>query len=237
MEAGLRCVRADEIAHAAVIDLPLYEYLLSADVVIADISTGNANAVYELGMCHALRPRGTIVIAEQGFRSPFDSSSMPILAYEHLGKDLGLREAKRLKQELKKALQVALCFRGDNQPPVYLSSGFEAPGARADCRAAALVRERICLPANQRLDTGDVVLPQLCLMRTRGSLTRLAPASFFVLRTKSSNVVLRSRNRDPVLPTAGRCLEVAPEYLPRPLKEYGGQWHCGSTSILVSDRD
>jgi hypothetical protein len=118
-EAGLRCVRADEIVHTGSIDVPLYEYLLSADVVIADISTGHANTVYELGMCHALRPYGTIVIAEKEFRLPFDISSMPILTYEHLGKDLGLRAAKLLKQELKKAVQAVLSGSDLMTSPLY----------------------------------------------------------------------------------------------------------------------
>jgi hypothetical protein len=119
-EAGLRCVRADEIVHLGRnIDVPAYEYLLSADIVIADISTGNVNAVYELGICHALRPRGTIVIAEQGLRYPFDTSAMRILVYEHLGTDLGLREAKRLKQVLKSAIQAELSASDLTTSPLY----------------------------------------------------------------------------------------------------------------------
>ena len=38
------------------IDTRMYEMLLRADLVIADISTGNVNAVYELGVRHALKP-------------------------------------------------------------------------------------------------------------------------------------------------------------------------------------
>ena len=36
--AGLRCVRADEVQHSGLIDRPMYEMLLSADLVVADIS-------------------------------------------------------------------------------------------------------------------------------------------------------------------------------------------------------
>ena len=35
--AGLKSVRADEIQHSTVIDVPMYEMLLQADVVIADL--------------------------------------------------------------------------------------------------------------------------------------------------------------------------------------------------------
>src|SRR5688572_29467113 len=60
--AGFECTRADEIVHAGLIDRPLYDRLLSADVVIVDLSTSNKNAFYELGIRHALRPNTTIVI-------------------------------------------------------------------------------------------------------------------------------------------------------------------------------
>jgi hypothetical protein len=37
--AGLECIRADEIKHSGPIDVPMYEQLLNADVVVADLST------------------------------------------------------------------------------------------------------------------------------------------------------------------------------------------------------
>ena len=57
-EAGLSGVRADEIIHSSVIDKPMYENLLSADLVVADLSIANVNATYEPGVRHALRYRG-----------------------------------------------------------------------------------------------------------------------------------------------------------------------------------
>src|SRR3954452_12491253 len=60
--AGLKCIRADEVMQSGVIDVKMYELLLRSDLVIADISTANANAIYELGVRHALRPFRTIII-------------------------------------------------------------------------------------------------------------------------------------------------------------------------------
>src|SRR5437588_8787639 len=60
---GLHCERADEVVHTGVIDVPMYQRLLQADLVVADLSTTNPNALYELGVRHALRPFTTIVIA------------------------------------------------------------------------------------------------------------------------------------------------------------------------------
>jgi hypothetical protein len=48
----------------------MYEQLLGADLVIADLSTSNVNAIYELGVRHALRPHTTIVMAESNLNSP-----------------------------------------------------------------------------------------------------------------------------------------------------------------------
>ncbi len=70
LTAGLQCIRADEIVHAGIIDVPMYEQLLTADVVVADVSTMNPNAFYELGVRHALRPHTTIIISESKLEFP-----------------------------------------------------------------------------------------------------------------------------------------------------------------------
>ena len=68
--AGYECVRADEIQHSGVIDVPMYEMLFAADLVVADLSTANLNAIFELGVRHALKPRATIIMAESKFTDP-----------------------------------------------------------------------------------------------------------------------------------------------------------------------
>ena len=47
-EKGWLCIRADEIPHSNMIDVEMYKELLTSDVVIADLSTSNVNAFYEL---------------------------------------------------------------------------------------------------------------------------------------------------------------------------------------------
>jgi len=116
--ANLQCIRADEIVHSGTIDVPMYGWLLRADVVIADLSTSNVNAAYELGVRYALRPRTTIILAESGFKSPFDVNHIVIRPYKHLGDDIGAQEAKRLKSELSAAL-TELLAGGAVDSPVY----------------------------------------------------------------------------------------------------------------------
>ena len=102
--AGLDCTRADEISHSGIIDVPMYEQLLMADVVIADLSTSNKNAFYELGVRHALRPRTTIVICEDGAKSfPFDVNHVAIRQYHHMGEGIDFDEVERFRAALTKA--------------------------------------------------------------------------------------------------------------------------------------
>ena len=118
-EAGHICVRADEIIHSTVIDKPMYDNLLSADLVVADLSTANVNAAYELGVRHALRPQRTIVLAENNFSFPFDLNHLSILKYEHLGKDIGASEAKRVTKVLKDKI-TTLMDSPEPDSPVFL---------------------------------------------------------------------------------------------------------------------
>ncbi|CAD5373485.1 conserved hypothetical protein [Rubrivivax sp. A210] len=116
--AGLECIRADEIRHSGTIDVPMYEQLLRADLVIADLSTSNVNAAFELGVRYGLRPRATIVVAETGFKNPFDVSHIVITPYKHLGEDIGRAEARRFKDALVAHIQGILAQdRVDS--PVY----------------------------------------------------------------------------------------------------------------------
>ena len=102
--AGHECLRADEIKHSGTIDLPMYEHLLRSELVIADLSTQNINAAFELGVRYGLRPHATIIVAEEGFRQNFDVSHLMIRRYKHLGEDIGRKEAARFKQELQNAI-------------------------------------------------------------------------------------------------------------------------------------
>jgi hypothetical protein len=116
--AGFTCERADEIQHAGVIDVPMYERLLEADVVVADLSTSNLNAMYELGVRHALRPFTTIVIAEEGFQNPFDTNHLLIRPYRHMGEGIDFGEVERMRGELTTAAK-EIVASGKIDSPVY----------------------------------------------------------------------------------------------------------------------
>ncbi len=128
--AGIECIRADEIVHSGTIDVPMYDLLLEADLVVADLSTSNLNAAYELGVRHALKPNTTIVIAEEQFASPFDVNHIVIRKYRHDGKALDIDEVERFRAELEKAIEEILS-RNQVDSPVYTFLKPLTPPARA----------------------------------------------------------------------------------------------------------
>lgn len=99
-KAGFECVRADEIKDSGLIDKSMYALLMQADLVVADITTFNPNAIYELGVRHGVRPYSTIILKEENGKIPFDLDHSRMCMYSHLGEDIGVDEAERCKAYL-----------------------------------------------------------------------------------------------------------------------------------------
>ncbi|HTT93635.1 MAG TPA: TRAFs-binding domain-containing protein [Solirubrobacterales bacterium] len=81
-EADLDVIRADEETLGGIIHKPMYERLLLAEIVIADLTVANANVFYELGIRHAARPRSTILIFAKSSQLPFDVAPIRAIPYE-----------------------------------------------------------------------------------------------------------------------------------------------------------
>ncbi|MDT7838180.1 DUF4071 domain-containing protein [Aquabacterium sp. OR-4] len=89
------------------IDSIMYRWIYHADIVIADLSTLNANVFYELGVRHAQRPNTTIIIAESVLvqRIPFDLGSFVVHKYEHGGESISESEQQRFVAHLAAVLR------------------------------------------------------------------------------------------------------------------------------------
>jgi hypothetical protein len=70
--AGLEVFRADEESAAGDIQADLFQELLIADLVVADLTLDNPNVWYELGVRHALRARGVVSVQGPRATQPFD---------------------------------------------------------------------------------------------------------------------------------------------------------------------
>ena len=137
LAADYQCIRADEVQQSGMIDVPMYKLLYEAELVVADLSTTNPNAIFELGVRYALKPRATIIIAESKFTIPFDATHIAINRYEHLGSSIDYAEAIRM-QNVVTRLIAALPGNADPDSPVYtILHGLSAPTMTQAAAAAA----------------------------------------------------------------------------------------------------
>jgi len=136
-DAGLECIRADEVVTSGMIDVPMYDWILKADLVIADLSTYNVNAAYELGVRYAVKEKATIIVAESEFVNPFDFSHIVMYRYRHLGEDVGRTEAIRFRRELAVAIRAAMAGGGADSP-LYQLMALTPPQRRATAAAAVV---------------------------------------------------------------------------------------------------
>jgi hypothetical protein len=147
---GLECVRADEITHSGSIDIQMYRELLKADLVIADISTANPNAIYELGIRHALRPFTTIVISEDKLVYPFDLNHILITSYQHLGDAIDYEEVERFRSALGKLIDTVIPKREPDSPVYTYLNSLIPPKIQEE------IEEAIDdIPKTQLLEKGD----------------------------------------------------------------------------------
>lgn len=119
--ADINCFRAIDINRTGSIDKIMYRWIYEADMVVADLSTLNANVFYELGVRHTLKPKTTIIISEQELlsRLPFDLSHTIVHKYEHLGEKIADDEKERFVQHLS---EMAVSLRDkpeESDSPVY----------------------------------------------------------------------------------------------------------------------
>jgi tetratricopeptide (TPR) repeat protein len=103
--AGMEPVRADEERAGGIIHKPMFERLLLCDFAVADLTTGNPNVFYELGVRHAVRPATTLAIFVKNQKLPFDISFLRALPYDLAESNAFTpREASLLRNALTKRL-------------------------------------------------------------------------------------------------------------------------------------
>jgi tetratricopeptide (TPR) repeat protein len=78
--ADLECHREDETQMGGIIHKSMFEYLALADYAVADLTSGNPNVFYELGIRHAVRPHGTVPLFADK-QLPFDVAPLRAVKY------------------------------------------------------------------------------------------------------------------------------------------------------------
>lgn len=115
-ENRFNAYRCDEISGNTSIDYKFVTCLNGADIVIADISTMNNNAIYELGARHALKPQSTILLCakekEKDFHF-FDITYVPIIFYEHFGLSITDETIEKVKCALNEKIDFCINSTSD----------------------------------------------------------------------------------------------------------------------------
>lgn len=108
-QAGMEPLRGDAEVEGGIIQRIMFERLVLCDFAVADLTTGNANVYYELGVRHAIRPHTTIPIcALHHMPLPFDVAHVRSEPYD-LGRKNQLTEEAidTLRDRLVKRLEAA----------------------------------------------------------------------------------------------------------------------------------
>ncbi|MGB7874091.1 MAG: TRAFs-binding domain-containing protein, partial [Anaerolineales bacterium] len=132
--AGFESFRADEATASGDILTDMFQELLLADLVIADLSIDNANAFYELGIRHAFRKRGVVHIQAGRAYMPFDVFNVRTLPY-HITPD-GVPDPEFLEKDIQSIARLArdtwASDRDAIHSPIFnLLTGLDEPDQKA----------------------------------------------------------------------------------------------------------
>ena len=119
---GISCYRAIDKNLNGSIDKVMLQEIKNADIALADISTLNANVMWELGVRHSLKPHHTIMICEKEQMSsiPFDVNHFVVHQYAHSEEGIPYREVERFKTYLTTLIQKILAQQEIiSDSPVY----------------------------------------------------------------------------------------------------------------------
>jgi len=118
--AGLDVFRADEEERAGDIRTDMFQELLIADLVVADLTLDNPNVWYELGVRHALRARGVVLICGGRVTTAFDLYTDRKLRYSITN---GVPDPATLEQDKKSLTDMVKAtmesWHGRKVSPVY----------------------------------------------------------------------------------------------------------------------
>lgn len=118
-DAGLEPLRADEERTGGIIHAAMFARLLLAEFAVVDLSLGNPNVFYELGVRHAARPYTTVPIYATLRPLPFDVALMRAIGYSLEKGILGEEAAAGLRAALKSKLDEAIRGVAANDSPIF----------------------------------------------------------------------------------------------------------------------
>ncbi len=103
-DAGFHAVRSDELFSPQAFIQTIWEQVLGADLVVAEMTGANANVLYELGLCHAVNKK-VVMITQQIEDVPSDLRHINLIPYD--------TSALNWEATLRNAIQKMILFSSD----------------------------------------------------------------------------------------------------------------------------
>jgi hypothetical protein len=95
------CLRLDDVRTADASGRAIYERLLDADLVVCDLSRYDDALAYLLGVRWALRPSGTLLVAERTYTGSVANLTRRLLRYHAQDDGIGSDERARFVERLR----------------------------------------------------------------------------------------------------------------------------------------
>ena len=113
-ELGFSCDRADQLFGGGHIITDILRCLAASEIVIADLTSKNANVFYELGIAHTVKEMQKVLILSQHINDvPFDLRPFRCIIYEQSKAGLSVL-SKRLVTEVREVAKAAFRFSVDH---------------------------------------------------------------------------------------------------------------------------
>ena len=107
------------LQESGIIDQIYIEWLLEADVVLADLTFHNPNVYYEVGIRQTLSKKGTVLVAQNGTKLPFDLASQNVLNYDYFNAST----LRQFQDNLTERINAAL-YKQDSPVHIFLPGLF-----------------------------------------------------------------------------------------------------------------
>lgn len=113
---GYTVIRADKISEPGIITTQIIEYIVDADLVIADLTEKNPNVFYELAIRHAIR-KPLVQMIRKGEIIPFDVAATRIIQFDLQNLD----SVASAKEEISSQIKSLEGGNGDFHNPISVS--------------------------------------------------------------------------------------------------------------------
>ncbi len=160
---GLKCKRSIDATSPGLIHKEMIDQIIDWELAIVDITTGNANVFYELGVRHTAKPSGTVIVRHEATMPPFNIGGMRALSYR-IDDEISLAE---LRSALRDAIIAAMTHRGLDSLVHQMAPGLNISRRSRVLQHREVLRYRLprrLTQSSPRLDnkrigmiTGDIV--------------------------------------------------------------------------------